>query len=356
MKRLRDIFPLLVVLVGLAIMAYPTISNFLVERNASRVVSAYQEAVDALSDEDAQAMLDAAWAYNARLAGLAGISAADGGADAGTVSSTQLREQYNQLLNLNGDGVMGYITIPRLDETLPIYHGTDEATLQVGVGHIDTSSLPVGGASTHAALSGHRGLPSAKLFTDLDRMKKGDIFFVRVLKSTFAYQVDQIETVLPDQTESLNITAGDDYLTLVTCTPYGINSHRLLVRGHAIPYTADMESQVGVSGNPINIPLPYLALMIALAVLAVLLASLLIGRAIEARRDAAHAAAGSRVAGARQAGSSCDAAGTGETSVVTRPGGSGHGARGAHAGRGMHGAHEIHDSTRRGGHGGKHMR
>ena len=186
MKRLRDIFPLLVVLVGLAIMAYPTISNFLVERNASRVVSAYQEAVDALSDEDAQAMLDAAWAYNARLAGLAGISAADGGADAGTVSSTQLREQYNQLLNLNGDGVMGYITIPRLDETLPIYHGTDEATLQVGVGHIDTSSLPVGGASTHAALSGHRGLPSAKLFTDLDRMKKGDIFFVRVLKSTFA--------------------------------------------------------------------------------------------------------------------------------------------------------------------------
>lgn len=120
MKRLRDIFPLLVVLVGLAIMAYPTISNFLVERNASRVVSAYQEAVDALSDEDAQAMLDAAWAYNARLAGLAGISAADGGADAGTVSSTQLREQYNQLLNLNGDGVMGYITIPRLDETLQI--------------------------------------------------------------------------------------------------------------------------------------------------------------------------------------------------------------------------------------------
>ena len=219
MKRLRDILPLIVVLVGLAIMAYPTISNFLVERNASRVVSGYEKAVSGLSDEDAQAMMDASRAYNAQLAGLAGISADQGGADAGTVSSTQLREQYNQLLNLNGDGVMGYITIPRLDETLPIYHGTDEATLQVGVGHIDTSSLPVGGASTHAALSGHRGLPSAKLFTDLDRMKKGDIFFVRVLKSTFAYQVDQIETVLPDQTESLNITAGDDYLTLVTCTP-----------------------------------------------------------------------------------------------------------------------------------------
>ncbi|MCI6246727.1 MAG: class C sortase, partial [Collinsella sp.] len=269
--------------------------------------------------------------YNAQLAGLAGISAADGGADASTVSSAQLREQYSQLLNLNGDGMMGYITIPRLDETLPIYHGTDEATLQVGVGHIDTSSLPVGGASTHAALSGHRGLPSAKLFTDLDQMKKGDIFFVRVLKSTFAYQVDQIETVLPDQTESLNITAGDDYCTLVTCTPYGINSHRLLVRGHAIPYTDDMDSQVGVTGNPINIPLPYLALMIALAVLAMLLASMLIGRGIEARRDAVHAAAGSRVAGARQAGSSYDVAGTA-------------------------GAHGAHDSTRRSCHGGKHMR
>lgn len=339
------------VLVGLAIMAYPTISNFLVERNASRVVSAYQEAVDALSDEDAQAMLDAARAYNAQLAGLAGIPADQGGADAGTVSSSALRDEYNQLLNLNGDGVMGYITIPRLDETLPIYHGTDEATLQVGVGHIDTSSLPVGGASTHAALSGHRGLPSAKLFTDLDRMKKGDIIFVRVLKSTFAYQVDQIETVLPDQTDSLDITAGDDYLTLVTCTPYGTNSHRLLVRGHAIPYTDDMVSQVGVSGNPINIPLPYLALMIALAVLAMLLASLLIGRGIEARRDAAHATAGSRVAGARQVGSSYDVAGTRETRMVAPPGGSGRG-----HGAGSAGTHGAHDSTRRSCHGGKHMR
>ena len=335
MKRLRDIFPLAVVLVGLAIMAYPTISNFLVERNASRVVSGYEQAVAGLSDEEAQAMIDAARAYNAQLAGLAGIPADQGGADAGTVSSSALSGEYNQLLNLNGDGMMGYITIPRLDETLPIYHGTDEATLQTGVGHIDTSSLPVGGASTHAALSGHRGLPSAKLFTDLDQMKKGDIFFVRVLKSTFAYQVDQIETVLPDQTESLDITAGSDYVTLVTCTPYGINSHRLLVRGHAIPYKADMDSQVGVPGNPINIPLPYLALMIALAVLAVLLASMLIGRGI----------------GARQVGSSRGAAGTGESRAVALPGSSvrGHGA-------GSAGAHGAHDSTRRGCHGGKHMR
>lgn len=294
MKRLRDILPIVVVMVGLAVLAYPTVSNFLVERNATRVVSAYGEAVEALSDEDAQAMMDAARAYNAQLAGLAGISAADGGADAGTVSSAQLREQYSQLLNLTGDGMMGYITIPRLDETLPIYHGTEEATLQVGVGHIETSSLPVGGASTHVALSGHRGLPSAKLFTDLDKVVVGDVFYLRVLKTTLAYQVDQIETVLPDQTESLTITAGDDYVTLVTCTPYGINSHRLLVRGHAIPYTADMDAEVGTVGNPINIPLPYLLLMISVAVLAVVLAVVRIAawRHDEAIRRAAVAVGG----------------------------------------------------------------
>ena len=290
MMRLRGIAPILVVVAGILIMLYPTISNILVEHNASRVVAGYDKAVDALSDEDAQAMMDAARAYNAQLAGLAGIPASEGGADASTVSAASLREQYEQLLNLNGDGMMGYISIPRLDETLPIYHGTEESTLQVAVGHIDTSSLPVGGASTHVALSGHRGLPSAKLFTDLDQMRRGDIFYIKVLKTTLAYQVDQIETVLPDQTESLNITAGDDYVTLVTCTPYGINSHRLLVRGHAIPYTEDMDEHVGKAGSPINIPLPYLALMIALAVLVIVLVAMRV-RAARAAKAAAGAGA-----------------------------------------------------------------
>lgn len=288
--------PILVVVVGLLILGYPTISNLLVERNATRVVGAYDQAVEALSDEDAQAMVDAARAYNAQLAGLAGIPASEGGTD-GTVSAAALAQHYGQLLNLNGDGMMGYITIPRLDETLPMYHGVEERTLQVGVGHMETSSLPVGGASTHVALSGHRGLPSAKLFTDLDKMVVGDVFYLRVLKTTMAYQVDQIETVLPDQAESLDITADDDYVTLVTCTPYGINSHRLLVRGHAIPYTADMDDAVGARGNPINISLPYLLLMIALAVLAVFLVGVRIAAARARRRDRRALAAGSRGGG-----------------------------------------------------------
>ena len=178
------------------------------------------------------------------------------------------------MLDLTGTGVIGYITIPRLDETMPIYHTTEEKVLQVATGHIETSSLPVGGASTHAAISGHRGLPSAKLFTNLDKMQLGDIFYVKVLKETFAYQVDQILTVLPEETEALAIEPRADYMTLVTCTPYAINSHRLLVRAHAIPYLPSMEGEVGVMGNPINLSWPHLALIAALIFLAVVLAGM----------------------------------------------------------------------------------
>ena len=198
-------------------------------------------------------------------------------------TAAQLAGSYMQLLNLSGDGMMGYITIPRLDETMPIYHTTEEKVLQVATGHIETSSLPVGGASTHAAISGHRGLPSAKLFTELDKMQLGDIFYVKVLKETFAYQVDQILTVLPEETEALAIEPRADYVTLVTCTPYAINSHRLLVRAHAIPYLPSMEGEVGVMGNPINLSWPHLALIAALILLAVVLAGMRL-RQLE-RRD-----------------------------------------------------------------------
>ena len=253
-----DLFSTVAIIVGILILLYPTISNFLVERNASRAVSNYDAAVSNLTDERYAQMLAEAHAYNAQLAGLSGIPAADGGADPGTVDAAALRDSYMQLLNLSGDGMMGYITIPRLDETMPIYHTTEEKVLQVATGHIETSSLPVGGASTHAAISGHRGLPSAKLFTELDQMQKGDIFYVRVLKETFAYQVDQILTVLPEETEALAIEPRADYMTLVTCTPYAINSHRLLVRAHAIPFLPSMEDEVGVMGNPINLSWPHL--------------------------------------------------------------------------------------------------
>lgn len=278
-----DLFSTVAIIVGILILLYPTISNFLVERNASRAVSNYDAAVSNLTDERYAQMLAEAHAYNAQLAGLSGIPAAEGGADPGTVDAAALRGSYMQLLNLSGDGMMGYITIPRLDETMPIYHTTEEKVLQVATGHIETSSLPVGGASTHAAISGHRGLPSAKLFTELDKMQLGDIFYVKVLKETFAYQVDQILTVLPEETEALAIEPRADYVTLVTCTPYAINSHRLLVRAHAIPYLPSMEGEVGVMGNPVNLSWPHLALIAALVLLAVVLAGMRL-RQLE-RRD-----------------------------------------------------------------------
>ena len=176
---------------------------------------------------------------------------------------------YEDLLDLNGDGMMGYIVIPKMNVELPIYHTVEERVLQSGVGHMESSSLPVGGPSTHAALSGHRGLPSAKLFTDLDQMEVGDQFYIKVLGETLAYEVHEVETVLPTETESLAIQAGEDLVTLITCTPYGINSHRLLVHAHRIPYEPQMEEAIEQVGGFLNIPLPYLALIIALAVLAV---------------------------------------------------------------------------------------
>lgn len=272
-EKLRAFAPLLVVLIGLGILLYPSISNFTVMHNASRVVSAYDAAVEQLSDEQMEQMLAAAHDYNARLAS-SGVQASPADATGG---SADLGEEYESLLNLNGDGMMGYITIPRLKETLPVYHGTSEPVLQVGVGHLSDSSLPVGGPDTHAALSGHRGLPSAKLFTDLNKMKVGDLFYIRVLKEVLAYQVTSIETVLPNETESLAIQPGKDFVTLITCTPYGINSHRLLVHAERTDYVPT-EDELKVDNPIFNIPLPYLLLIIAVFALAIVFAIMTIIR------------------------------------------------------------------------------
>lgn len=265
MKRVRDILPVLVILAGLLVLLYPTISNYLIEQNASRAVASYDQATVDLSAQEREQMLARAHAYNDALAASsgAGTPASEGGEPAQAV------EAYEDLLNLNGDGMMGYIIIPKMNVELPIYHGVEEKVLQVGVGHLSETSLPVGGESTHAALSGHRGLPSAKLFTDLDQMEEGDQFYIKILGETLAYEVHSIETVLPTETESLAIQPGEDLVTLITCTPYGINSHRLLVHAHRIPYVPEMEDEIDSVGGFINIPLPYLLLMIALAVLAV---------------------------------------------------------------------------------------
>ena len=269
MKRVRDILPILVILAGLLVLLYPTISNYLVEQNASRAVASYDATVVDMSQEDRERMLSDARAYNEALAASSGVGTpASGGGEPAQVGETLA---YEDLLNLNGDGMMGYIIIPKMNVELPIYHTVEERVLQVGVGHMESSSLPVGGESTHAALSGHRGLPSAKLFTDLDQMEVGDQFFIKVLGETLAYEVHEVETVLPTETESLAIQRGQDLVTLITCTPYGINSHRLLVHAHRIPYEPQMEEAIEQVGGFINIPLPYLLLMIALAVLAIFL-------------------------------------------------------------------------------------
>ena len=194
-RRLSSIAPLVMVMVGLAILLYPTISNFLIEQNASRMIESYDDAVDALSEEERLAILDEAHAYNAALAARAGAGSAGEADSASSAESAALLERYNEVLDLNGNGMMGYISIPSIEVTLPIYHGVEEQVLQEAVGHIEGTSLPVGGMATHAVLSGHRGLPSAKLFTDLDQMQEGELFFISVLDETFAYQVDGIETV-----------------------------------------------------------------------------------------------------------------------------------------------------------------
>ena len=266
MKRLRNILPLLVILGGMLILFYPTISNFLIMRNASRAVNNYDASVEALSQEQYQKVLDAAHAYNEKLAQ---NDAGETDALTGAVNTASTDEEYNSLLNIDGDGMMGYITVPRLHETLPIYHGTAEKVLQIGIGHLEQTSLPVGGASTHAALSGHRGLPTAKLFTDLNLMKKGDKFYITILKDTYAYQVDKITTVLPTDTKQLAIEPGKDLVTLITCTPYAVNTHRLLVRGHRIPY-APQHQDDAKSTFHVDIPLQYL--LPSLALIALLIA------------------------------------------------------------------------------------
>jgi len=194
--------------------------------------------------------------------------------DAFSVRDGEKDSTYESLLNLNGDGMMGYVEIPVIDVKIPIYHYTTDESLEKGAGHLFGSSLPVGGESTHAILSAHRGLPSAKLFTDLNLVEEGDIFYLHILNQTLAYEVDQIQTVLPDQTESLAIEEGKDYVTLVTCTPYAVNTHRLLVRGHRTTVEAAKEAQKSekkVSGatNP-SLPMILLCVVIGIVIAAVL--------------------------------------------------------------------------------------
>ena len=248
MKKNRStIILILIFLVGLSVMLYPTVSDYVNQRHQSRALASYDETVNEMSDADYTAYFEAADAYNQRLAA--------------TPNSFFTPEQvsgYDETLDVSGTGIMGYITIPRIGVELPVYHGTSDGVLQVAAGHLEGSSLPVGGAGTHAVISAHRGLPSAKLFTNLDEL-----------------EVDRISIVLPTETDLLQPVEGQDYVTLMTCTPYGINTHRLLVRGHRVN-TRESQKHVRVTADATRIDPIITAPVIALPMLAVLLIWLLV--------------------------------------------------------------------------------
>ena len=265
MKKNRStIILILIFLVGLSVMLYPTVSDYINQKNQSRAVASYSEEVENLSDVDYQAYFDAADDYNRRLAE--------------TPDAFYRPEQvsgYTDTLDISGTGIMGYITIPKIGVELPVYHGTSDGVLQVAAGHLEGSSLPVGGAGTHAVISAHRGLPSAKLFTNLDELEVGDTFTITVLDRVLTYEVDQVSIVLPTETDLLQPVEGKDYVTLMTCTPYGINTHRLLVRGKRIE-NAENQKHIRVTADALRIePIivaPALAVPMLLVVLVVMLA------------------------------------------------------------------------------------
>ena len=279
-KHLSTILLVLIFLLGLGIIVYPTFSDYWNSLHQSRAIASYTEAVSAVTTEDYSREWEEANRYNAGLA-----------LDENRwLPDEEATEEYNHLLNIGGTGIMGYIEVPDIHVALPIYHGTDEAVLQIAVGHIEGSSLPVGGFGTHCVVSGHRGLPSAKLFTDLDKVELGSVFFIRVLDEIMTYEVDQVLIVEPYDLSALTIDPQQDYVTLVTCTPYGINTHRMLVRGHRIANQAESRV-IAVVADAQQINTVVVAVAIAVILLLILLIGMMIvtsrrGKRQRAERDA----------------------------------------------------------------------
>lgn len=264
-KKGSTILLVLIFVVGLGILLYPTVSNWWNSFHQSRAISNYAEAVSKISEEDYQRYLNDAYEYNEKV---------QSKKNQYNMSEQDLKD-YESVLDVGGNGIIGYIEIEKIKVYLPIYHGTSESVLQIAVGHLDWTTFPVGGKSTHCVLSGHRGLPSAKLFTDLDEMDIGDTFVIRVLDEMYTYEVDQILIVLPSDTEALRIVDGEDFCTLVTCTPYGINSHRLLVRGHRVE-NAKQVKEVRVTNDATRIEPLIIAPIIAAPMLIILLVVVII--------------------------------------------------------------------------------
>ena len=268
-KHLPNILLSLTFLIGLSLLLYPSVSDYWNSLHQSRAIATYAETVTQLDENLYQGLWEEARAYNRSLPGKANR----------LMPTEEELAVYYSLLDVAGNGILGYIEIPDIKCSLPVYHGVDPAVLQIAVGHIEGTSLPTGGESTHCVLSGHRGLPSAKLFTDLDQMAKGDLFMLRVLDETLTYEVDQILIVEPHEVDALEIIEGEDLCTLVTCTPYGVNSHRLLVRGHRIE-NLEIAKTVHVTADALQIE----PILVAPVVAAPMLLALLIAMLVSTRK------------------------------------------------------------------------
>ena len=264
-SNFTTILLVLILLAGLSLLLYPSVSDYWNSLHQSRTIATYAEEVANLDTDEYLELWDAAAEFNASITKRDNIF----------LLTESERDHYEELLNLSGNGIMGYIEIPSIDCTLPIYHGTDEGVLQIAVGHLDWTSLPIGGESTHCVLSGHRGLPSAKLFTNLDKLVVGDVFMLRILDEVLTYEVDQILIVEPNDMDALQMVPGQDLCTLVTCTPYGINSHRLLVRGHRIDNVPEAKI-VHVTADATQIEPMIVAPIVAIPMLLMLLLFLLL--------------------------------------------------------------------------------
>lgn len=239
-RYIPTIIFIFVVIVGVSVMLYPVMLNFINSKRETHIIEEYSDKVKELRQANYDYLFEEARKYNQDLTN-------DNIVDAFSKDNSIENEEYNKLLNINNDGVIGYIKIPKIDVNIPIYHGTSTKVLEKGIGHFEKSSLPVGGDGTHSILPGHRGLPSSRLFSDLNQLQEGDLFYIYVLDQILAYKVDKISVVDPDDIENLKMEEGQDYVTLVTCTPYAINTHRLLVRGTRITYNEEELKSIKVN-------------------------------------------------------------------------------------------------------------
>ena len=258
MKRWQTLLLVLIFFVGLSLLLYPAVSEYWNSLVTTRLVAEYMDSVSSLSEKRKQMFFEEANAYNQKLAELPLHF---------NLTEEEI-EEYDRTLDVSGTGVMGYLEVPKIGVSLPIYHGTEKVVLEFAIGHLRGTSLPVGGPTTHSVLTGHTGLPSAKLLTDLEDLEVGDIFYIQILTETLTYEVDQIHTVLPEVTKDLEIVPGEDLCTLVTCTPYGVNSHRLLVRGHRIETARSAMMKFSADALQIDpmIVIPFLAAPILLCI------------------------------------------------------------------------------------------